>query len=102
MWWWSNVMLIDTETGNQIGECWIVEAQAETKAEAAKAIRLEAWKAVDTRLNDVRIDVLDGPTAFDAETCEECGAAIPTGPTHGGLANYFHDRSCSLYDPEGA
>ncbi|HWK31085.1 MAG TPA: hypothetical protein VNR20_03275 [Terriglobales bacterium] len=62
--WWSNVMLIDTDTGNQMGECWIVEVDAPDEKAAKQAIRNKAWEDVDTRLNDVRIDILDGPTRY--------------------------------------
>jgi hypothetical protein len=63
--WHSNVMLVDTETGNQIGECWIVEADAPDKETAERLIRAKAWEEVDTRLNDVRIDLVDGPMRYE-------------------------------------
>jgi hypothetical protein len=60
--WTSNVLLRDLETGNQIGECWLEEARAPDEAEAARRIRNKAWDSVDTRLNDVSIELVDGPT----------------------------------------
>ena len=47
--WASDVMLIDVESGNQIGECWIVEvpiAQARTVADAASLRRSVAREIV--------------------------------------------------------
>jgi len=57
--WACNVELLDTNTGNQIGECWIVEVEARSFEEARDAIRAKAWQDVDTRLNDVRIALMD-------------------------------------------
>jgi hypothetical protein len=63
--WVSNVLLRDLETSNQIGECWLEEVQAPDEAEAERRIRNKAWDNVDTRLNDVSIELVDGPTLLE-------------------------------------
>lgn len=65
--WSSNVMLVDLESGNQLGECWIVEVPetaAQSEAEAIRAIRQKAWEEVDSRLNDVSVELVDGPIRY--------------------------------------
>mgnify|MGYP001588868745 FL=1 len=67
MHWWANVMLRDLETGNQLWECWIEKVdnpEATTKAEAARQLVNKAWDNVDSRLNDVTIELVDGPTRY--------------------------------------
>lgn len=65
--WVSNVLLRDIETGNQIGECWLEEVRAPNKAEAGRRIINKAWDNVDTRLNDVSIELVDGPMPLEED-----------------------------------
>ena len=57
--WGSNVILRDSDTAQQIGECGYYEVRATSKLEAAREIRRKAWEDVDTRLNDVWLELLD-------------------------------------------
>lgn len=60
--WHATVHLVDLDTGIQIGQPWDEGiASAASLAEARRQLRNKAWDAVDSRLNDVSVEFVDGP-----------------------------------------
>lgn len=68
--WTANVGVFDIDTNNQIGEYQSVEVDANDAAEARKKIRAAAWEDIDSRVNDVRVELLDLYDASSGDVLE--------------------------------
>lgn len=55
------VQLYDLDKGKYFGDSWEVEVTAKNRLEAAREIRRKAWDDVDTRMNDVGIELVSVP-----------------------------------------